>query len=323
MTHFLGQAERQRFTSRESDDQWAALKGPSGVDRLELIRTRLRGRSTTIAFNNRVKAEQALIADIEKEIADWQGWQARLERLRTAVRAGGGLSEGDVLSGARVIEAEIVSIAGLKPAGISGETASQLLARLAGLLDTGTKQVSERIARLTGAPALIERYQLQAGLAREDSPNLLGARQQLDDARKATADAQARVTSSNGAVTAQSEVLTSAGAEIGRLEAARADLVGQDELTTMIEAARAELNVHTTVLDEQRRLLSEADGIISAHAAAAAEEARLQSIAAQTRADLDMSNRLAELIAYARDRQAELSEAVSAAAEVKGNYDAC
>ncbi|TIQ26101.1 MAG: chromosome segregation protein SMC, partial [Mesorhizobium sp.] len=101
MTHFLGQAERQRFTSRESDDQWAALKGPSGVDRLELIRTRLRGRSTTIAFNNRVKAEQARIADIEKEIADWQGWQARLERLRTAVRAGGGLSEGDVLSGAR------------------------------------------------------------------------------------------------------------------------------------------------------------------------------------------------------------------------------
>ncbi|MER9410644.1 AAA family ATPase [Mesorhizobium sp. M0589] len=112
MTHFLGQAERQRFTSRDADDQWAALKGPSGVDRLELIRTRLRGRPTTLAFARRIKAEQATISAIEKDIADWQGWQARLERLRSAVRAGGGLTEEDIRIRAPVIETEIQRVAG-------------------------------------------------------------------------------------------------------------------------------------------------------------------------------------------------------------------
>lgn len=34
LTHFLGQAAQQRFTSRNKNDQWEALKGPSGIDRL-------------------------------------------------------------------------------------------------------------------------------------------------------------------------------------------------------------------------------------------------------------------------------------------------
>jgi DNA repair exonuclease SbcCD ATPase subunit len=321
MTHFLGQAERQRFTSREADDQWAALKGPSGVDRLELIRTRLRGRSTTNAFNNRVRANQTLIAEIEKEIADWHGWTARLERLRTAVRAGGGLTKEDICSRAEIIETEIAGITGLKVVGVSEETASQLLARLAGLLEMVAKQASERVVRLAGAPVLIERYESQAELAQSEHPNLVRAQQQLDDARKASADAQAKVSTSNDAVAAQSEMIASSDAEINRLEAARTDLIGQGDLIPMIEAARAELAAQNTALEEQRRLLSEADGVISMRAAAVAEMARLQGVAAQARVDLDMSNRIGELTAQARASQAILDEAVLAATEIKAEYD--
>ena len=49
LTHFLGQAAQQRFTSRSKNDQWEALKGPSGIDRLEQVRTALRGAATTAA----------------------------------------------------------------------------------------------------------------------------------------------------------------------------------------------------------------------------------------------------------------------------------
>ncbi|MES0110032.1 AAA family ATPase [Mesorhizobium sp. M0013] len=321
MTHFLGQAERQRFTSREADDQWAALKGPSGVDRLEVIRTRLRGRTTTYAFNSRVKADQALIAEIEREIANWQGWRARLERLQTAVRAGGGLTEEDVRSRSAWIQAEIARIAGLKPTDVAGEATGQLLARLATLLATTSKQADERVVRLTGAPALIERYESETGLDNKEHPNLVRARQQLDIAGKVCAEAQAKVTASNDAVTAQSEVVASAGAEIGRLEGARTDLIHQGELKPIIEAARAELAAKNAALEEQRRLLNEAEGIVFTHAAVAAEVSRLQGVATQTSADLEASSRLADLTAYASARQADLDESVSAAAAVKGEHD--
>jgi hypothetical protein len=87
LTHFLGQAAQQRFTSRDSQDQWQALKGPSGIERLEQVRSGLRGRSTVSAFTRRTEKEQAAATEIEKQIAEWQGWQARLARLRQAARA--------------------------------------------------------------------------------------------------------------------------------------------------------------------------------------------------------------------------------------------
>ncbi|MHC2722452.1 AAA family ATPase [Bradyrhizobium diazoefficiens] len=322
MTHFLGQAERQRFTSREADDQWAALKGPSGVDRLELIRTRLRGRTTTLAFNNRVKAEQAAIAEIDKAIADWQGWQARLERLRAAVRAGGGLTEDDVRTRSSTIEAEIQHVAGLNPAGISGESGSQLIARLSGFLETAVKQAADRVTRLAGAEALIGRYEAQAALAREDHPSLARVRRQLNEARTASADAQRQVTTASDAVKAQSGTVSSAQAGITRLDAARADLLRRDELTPLIEAARSEIVAQDTALAEQRRLLGEADEVVAAHAAAAAELARLQGIATQARTDFDTARRLSELTANANEREAALSAAVAAAAEVRLEHEA-
>ena len=45
LAQFLGQASQQRFTSRKSPEQWDALKGPSGIERLEQVRRGLRGRA--------------------------------------------------------------------------------------------------------------------------------------------------------------------------------------------------------------------------------------------------------------------------------------
>jgi hypothetical protein len=80
LTHFLGQAAQQRFTSRDPQDQWQALKGPSGIDRLERIRAGLRGRPTIAAFTRRLDAEQGVVATFDRQIADWQGWVARSSR---------------------------------------------------------------------------------------------------------------------------------------------------------------------------------------------------------------------------------------------------
>ncbi|UPK34682.1 ATP-binding protein [Bradyrhizobium sp. 186] len=65
LTHFLGQAAQQRFTSREPQDQWQAIKGPSGLERLAQIRSGLRGRPVVAAFNRRLEQERASVSALE------------------------------------------------------------------------------------------------------------------------------------------------------------------------------------------------------------------------------------------------------------------
>ena len=68
-THFLGQAAQQRFTSREQSEQWQALKGPSGIDRLETIRNALRGKKTMNAFRRRAEFEALGVEAAEQALA--------------------------------------------------------------------------------------------------------------------------------------------------------------------------------------------------------------------------------------------------------------
>ncbi|MFK4771438.1 AAA family ATPase [Rhizobium sp. ZW T2_16] len=322
MTHFLGQAERQRFTSRDADDQWAALKGPSGVERLELIRTRLRGRSTTYAFGNRIKVEQAAVTAIEKNIADWQGWQARLDRLRSSIRASGRLTEEDVRARSLLLETELLNVAGLAPTVVVGETGVQLLARLAALLETARERIRDRTAKLAECDDLIARYEVQQALTSEDHPTLLRARQQLAEASKATADAQERSTAARDAATAQAAVIVALGGAIGLLESTRVDLLRRAELATQIETLRGELELHTTALAESQKQLADADSVISANATATNEFAQLSTTVTQVAADLETARQLTNLFANLRLQEAELATATSNAAEVQSTLDA-
>lgn len=104
-THFLGQASQQRFTSREKNDQWQALKGPSGIDRLESIRTKLRGRPTTFAFNRRIDHETALVDTAIRELDAWQTNVARLAELGERATSVGADDEESLAVRLAVIEA--------------------------------------------------------------------------------------------------------------------------------------------------------------------------------------------------------------------------
>lgn len=322
MTHFLGQAERQRFTSRESDDQWAALKGPSGVERLELVRTRLRGRSTTLAFGNRIKLEKAAVTAIEKEIADWQGWQARLDRLRSSIRASGRLTGEEVHARSLQLETELLNVAGLDQTDVVGETSVQLLARLATLLDTARERIRDRVGKLAECDDLVARYEVQKALTSEDHPTLLRAMQQLAEARSATDEAQERSTAARDAATGQAAVVVTLGGAIGLLESTRVDLYRRAELETQVETLSREIELDTTTLVDSRKQLADVDSIISANAAATNEFAQLEATVNQAAADLETARHLTDLFANLRLQEAELATATANAAEVQGRLEA-
>ncbi|WP_447941393.1 AAA family ATPase [Brevundimonas mediterranea] len=76
-THFLGQAEPQRFTSRDPGDQWKALKGPSGIDRLEDIRQGLRP-----AFPMRLNSS----GGVRRSMPERRWWRASRTNVRSWLR---------------------------------------------------------------------------------------------------------------------------------------------------------------------------------------------------------------------------------------------
>jgi DNA repair exonuclease SbcCD ATPase subunit len=321
MTHFLGQAERQRFTSRESDDQWAALKGPSGVDRLELVRTRLRGKATTLAFGRRIKAEKAFVADLEKAIADWIGFQARLERFRLAVRAGGGLTQQDVRERALEVGAEAASILRRDVAEVAGENNTQLLARMNELLLRGDQLLAERAAALNAAGELVDRFFAEQAKGRGDQSALVAARRQAEVTRVAASTAQERASLAAAAIADQAAVVSLLQSEIERLEATRDDQGRSAELKAILVDARSELDGRTAELSEFRQTAEQAGEAISAHSSAAADVLRLQAIADRARDDVESVVRLEDLKRIAEGLANQHRLAVDAARAVQDEYE--
>ena len=55
ITHFLGQASTRRFSLRKPKSQWKALKGPAGVDRINILRERVSGQGARQAFTRAIR----------------------------------------------------------------------------------------------------------------------------------------------------------------------------------------------------------------------------------------------------------------------------
>lgn len=82
MTHFLGQSATQRFSLRKPEQQWEALKGPAGVDRIVALRERMSGlgvrRAFTRALEDRTKKLSAALA----ALTAWTSLLAERDRAR-------------------------------------------------------------------------------------------------------------------------------------------------------------------------------------------------------------------------------------------------
>ena len=93
LTHFLGQGSQQRLMSLDHDEQWEVLREPAGVQRLENIHKRLRGRSATMALNKKAEAAAAAASQDGDRLARWDALVERLRPLEGAAEAAGALSE--------------------------------------------------------------------------------------------------------------------------------------------------------------------------------------------------------------------------------------
>lgn len=284
LTHFLGQASQQRFTSRDPRDQWQALKGPSGIDRLERIRAGLRGRPTVAAFTRRIERQQASVATLERQIADWQGWMMRLERLRSAARATGVLSTAEISKRIDQLEGDLVQLTSGQPLAIAGEDVGQRLAAVGDRIRDALRSTGERKTALEALAPLASQFAISQAESRLDTPNLVRLRGEVSNAQARLDHSSPLVASTSDAVTAQQAAIATIDQNISILDAGRTDLARRAQLAELIaadETARAAL---VEAIAAHRAALEIADGTISAHTDAAADVARLRSLAESAKA---------------------------------------
>jgi DNA repair exonuclease SbcCD ATPase subunit len=240
LTHFLGQSSEQRFTSRDSQEQWRALRGPSGIDRLESVREGIKRRAITFAFTRRKEDEEHIISGIDQKIAEWDGWQTRLERLRQAMHAAGELTAHEIVERINTVESELATILKQTMPVIEGEASAQRLARVGGLLTQALESISGRVATVVGLSDLIDQFTIAASNSEMDHPQLLQARQGLEKALVTAAELSAKGKTASTNVESQNSAIRSLEQNIVVLEAVRADLSRQQDIGAQILAAEAE-----------------------------------------------------------------------------------
>lgn len=316
LTHFLGQAAQQRFTSRDPRDQWQALKGPSGIDRLERIRAGLRGRPTVTAFTRRIETQQTAVTTLERQLADWQGWLTRLERLRTAARATGVLTAAEVTERIDQLETELLQLMTGQPPAITGEDIGQRLAALGDRIGDALRSLAERKAALESFAPLAAQYTISQTESRLDAPALVRLRGEVNDAQARLNRALPLVSTANDAVTAQQAAIAAIEQNIQVLDAGRADLGRRQQLGALIATDNADRTALVEAIAAHRAAIETADGTIGNHAEAAAEVARLRSLAASARALTESMADYLDLEAAAAKATAALAHGREVAARV-------
>ena len=284
LTHFLGQAAQQRFTSRDPQDQWQALKGPSGIDRLERIRAGLRGRPTIAAFTRRLDAEQAVVATFDREIADWQRWMTRLERLRATARATGVLTADEVAARIDQLERDLQQLAAGQPIAVTGEGVAARLAALGDRIGEALRTAGERRTAMEALSDMPAQFAVSQAEGRLDHPTLVRLRSVVSDAQARLDRASPLVGSANDAVTAQNAAIATIDQNIAVLDAARIDLARRGQLAALVSTEQQDRTALANAIAGHRTKIAEADAAISQHGEASADVARLRSLAASARA---------------------------------------
>ncbi len=211
LTHFLGQAAQQRFTSRTKNDQWEALKGPSGIDRLEQVRTALRGAATTAAFRRRSAQETAEVELAEQALARWRDDSGRLIQLRNSARASGAPTTTALSYDLDRLEAACAAtgVSDFNPAGAGEPTARLIAAR--DVLERARTTIAGNQRQLERLRSISERYSALAAACDPDGTTAAAARRAVEEAT--TASTGASLAGRTVELTVDAAVQAVAGAE--------------------------------------------------------------------------------------------------------------
>jgi len=304
-THFLGQAAQQRFTSREGHEQWSALKGPSGIERLEEVRQGLRGRSTQLAFTKRIDQEEKDLENFQRQLADWQGWVVRLERLQQAASASGARSPEELSASILELERDVASFSTVPLVVLEGASYSVRLNQLSKQIETAQRGFFDRRDSLESIGSLPAKYVSLIADARLDGPAVTSALAAVGVARAMVKESEHAAKLGSEIAEKQATVVAANKSDVELLELARLDFERRAQLEPIIATVTKESQDLLELIEGHRAELTNLNKAI-------ASESTAQSEHAQALAAFEVACQIADSCAILKSH--EVSAAASGAA---------
>ncbi len=154
ITHFFGQASAQRFSLKKPTDQWEALKGPAGVDRINTLRERMSGLGVKRAFTRAIDDRSAKLERARLELAAWNELIGERDRARQLASSENAIPPSDLRSEVDRLANQVVAETGRESwtSGSGTEPPEAVLDAVSTLLRAATDRAGtefERIEELT------------------------------------------------------------------------------------------------------------------------------------------------------------------------------
>ena len=339
LTHFLGQGSQQRFISRDATDQWNALRIPSGVERLEDIRKRLRGRSATIALNRKGEIAAAEVKKCDDNLARWDALIQRLHRLQSSADVAGALPREQILGAVSNLYQRISPVASNVKPSSAGDLPRNMARLRTTVLDANKSldneegrlkslaRLPDQHAELTSRQAAVNALLLALQTAKRDSEvSLLERRaavERLDVERRQLSSQLQRLRERAAALVGAQNDLRDIDQGAQKQAALEKSIVEAEDLVTTLRKLDSTTDTSLEVLQTARGAVAEAARQHSAAGELVAEASALRALEAQLVAALSRKERaqiqapqlsdaeLAKLEAnattLARERQSELA----------------
>lgn len=310
ITHFFGQASAQRFSLKKPTDQWEALKGPAGVDRINTLRERLGGVGVKRAFTRAIEDQSAKLDQATADLAAWELLVEERDRARQLASSERAISPPDLRVEVDKLATRVVAATGRDTWTLSShaEAPEALLDALSGLLQSAKDRNRAALGRIDELSRLVDSFasaraegaavELQV---RATEARLLSLREALRSSDEAVAEA--------GAVAHSREA--DAGRANGRLIALRRVSVLSGQLEEALERHLSQQNQLTAVEAASTQIADTCQQLRLRHSEALAQRSERRALAerlsrARTRVRVfsELEKVLAEL--------AHFSEAVGA-----------
>ncbi|GGE80914.1 AAA family ATPase [Massilia psychrophila] len=96
ITHFFGQTSAQRFSLKKPNEQWEALKGPAGVDRINALRERMSGPGVRRAFTRAVEERTKRLEAATAAMASWHSLLETRDRTKQLASSENAIPPADI-----------------------------------------------------------------------------------------------------------------------------------------------------------------------------------------------------------------------------------
>jgi ABC-type taurine transport system ATPase subunit len=110
ITHFFGQTSAQRFSLKKPNEQWEALKGPAGVDRINALRERMSGQGVRRAFTRAIEERTKRLEAASAALAGWHSLLEARDRAKQLASSENAIQPSDIRSSAAPLAEQILSI---------------------------------------------------------------------------------------------------------------------------------------------------------------------------------------------------------------------